>query len=324
MRLHENWELFSDALQAASRPIDEGGLGIKSIFIEKDYWICRSLALMSANDKGNRAIFKGGTSLTKAYGIGSRFSEDIDVAISEAWTLSGNQLKMLIKRTAKNMTEGLDEIEMPGFTSKGSHYHKAYYSYPRAIDSLQVGAIKAGQLLVEINSFANPYPFQKCKLQSFLTDFLLKTGNEDLIEEYDMQPFEVNVLDRRRTLTEKMVSLLRCSLADNYIPELAAKIRHFYDLHFLLSDQETKKYLESDSFKIDFTNLFTQDQQRFDKPEGWQKRKIADSPIVVDLHSVWSSLSNVYSRELPDLAYKEIPSVADIEASMRELLTYVC
>ena len=323
MKLHENRELFSDAMQAASRPIGEGGLGIKSIFIEKDYWICRSLSLMAANDKDNRAIFKGGTSLTKAYGIGSRFSEDIDVAISEAWTLSGNQLKMLIKRTAKNMTAGLVEMDMPGFTSKGSHYHKAYYSYPRAIDSLQVGAIKAGQLLVEINSFANPYPFQKCRLQSFLTEFLQKTGNEDLIEEYDMQPFEVNVLDRRRTLTEKLVSLLRCSLADNYIPELTAKIRHFYDLHFLLNDKETKEYLESDTFKADFTSLFTQDQQRFDKPEGWQNKKIKDSPIITDLHTVWSSLSNVYSRELPDLAYKDIPSVNDIEASMNKLLTYV-
>ena len=323
MRLHENRELFSDAMQAASRPIGEGGLGIKSIFIEKDYWICRSLSLMAANDKDNRAIFKGGTSLTKAYGIGSRFSEDIDVAISEAWTLSGNQLKMLIKRTAKNMTAGLNEMDMPGFTSKGSHYHKAYYSYPRAIDSLQVGAIKAGQLLVEINSFANPYPFQKCRLQSFLTEFLQKTGNEDLIEEYDMQPFEVNVLDRRRTLTEKLVSLLRCSLADNYIPELTAKIRHFYDLHFLLNDKETKEYLESDTFKADFTSLFTQDQQRFDKPEGWQNKKIKDSPIITDLHTVWSSLSNVYSRELPELAYKDIPSVNDIEASMNKLLTYV-
>ena len=67
-------ELFSDALQAASQPVEDGGLGIKSIFIEKDYWICRSLSLMAANDKDNRAIFKGGTSLTKAYGIGSRFS----------------------------------------------------------------------------------------------------------------------------------------------------------------------------------------------------------------------------------------------------------
>lgn len=324
MRLHENNELFSDALQAASRPIDEGGLGIKSIFIEKDYWICRSLSLMSASDKDNRAIFKGGTSLTKAYGIGCRFSEDIDVAISEAWTLSGNQLKTLIKRTAKNMTEGLEEIDMPGFTSKGSHYHKAYYSYPRAVDSFQVGAIKAGQLLVEINSFANPYPFQRCKLQSFLTEFLQKTDNDALIDEYDMQPFELNVLDQRRTLTEKLVSLLRSSLANNFMQELTAKIRHFYDLYFLLHDEETREYLKSDAFKNDLTNLFTQDQQRFGKPEGWQGRKIEESPIIVDLHTVWSTLSHVYSRELPVLAYKEIPSVSDIEASMRELLTYVC
>ncbi len=212
---------------------------------------------MAANDKENRAIFKGGTSLTKAYGIGSRFSEDIDIAISEAWTLSGNQLKMLIgNRIAESMTGGRREIDMPGFTSKGSyHYHKAYYSYPRAIDTLQVGAIKAGQLLVEINSFANPYPFQKCKRQSFLTEFLQKTGNENLIEEYDMQPFEVNVLDRRRTLTEKLVSLLRCSLADNYMSELTAKIRHFYDLHFLLNDAETQRLSEKRCFQIGLQQL---------------------------------------------------------------------
>ena len=32
MRLHENWELFSDALQAASQPVEDGGLGIKVSF----------------------------------------------------------------------------------------------------------------------------------------------------------------------------------------------------------------------------------------------------------------------------------------------------
>ncbi len=295
MRLHENEALFSDALQAASQPIEDEGLGIKSIFIEKDYWICRSLSLMAANDTDSRSIFKGGTSLTKAYGIGSRFSEDIDIAISEAWTLSGNQLKKLIKRTARSMTEGLQEMDMPGVTSKGSHYHKAYYSYPRAIDTLQVGAIKAGLLLVEINSFANPYPFQKCKLESFLTEFLRKTGNEKLIEEYDMQPFEVNVLDKRRTLTEKLVSLLRCSFSNNYIPALKAKIRHFYDLHFLLNDAETQDYLKNDAFKTDLKNLLSQDQQRFNKPDGWQNKTIIDSPMMTNLHSIWAALSSVYA-----------------------------
>lgn len=90
---------------------------------------------MTQGDKDNRTVFKGGTSLSKAYySIGTRFSEDIDVAISEAWTLSGNQLKALISYTSKNKTEGLYEIVLPGLMSKGSHYHKAFYRYLRAID----------------------------------------------------------------------------------------------------------------------------------------------------------------------------------------------
>lgn len=315
MKLHKNQELFADAIQAASRPKEDGGLGIKSIFIEKDYWICRSLALMAKNDKEGRIIFKGGTSLTKAYGIGHRFSEDIDVAVADAWLLNGNQLKKLIKRTSKAMTEGLQEVVLPGLTSKGSHYHKAYYTYPRAVNDMQAGAIKAGQLLVEINSFANPYPYQKCKVHSFLTDFFQMTGNDALIDEYQMQAFEVNVLDKRRTLTEKLVSLLRCSLANEYIPELTAKIRHFYDLHYLLHDQETASYLESETFKVDFSTLFAQDQKRFNNPEGWQNKEITDSPLINNMQQLWQSLKQIYLKELPDLAYQNIPEANEIEKS---------
>ena len=81
MKLHENEQLFADAINAASRPKNDGGLGIKSIFIEKDYWICRSLKLMAEGDKDGKAVFKGGTSLSQAYGIGARFSEDSLITI---------------------------------------------------------------------------------------------------------------------------------------------------------------------------------------------------------------------------------------------------
>lgn len=320
MRLHENIQLFADAIEAAARPEQEGGLGIKSIFIEKDYWICRSLSLMADGDKDNRAIFKGGTSLTKAYGIGTRFSEDIDVAIAEAWTLSGNQLKNLICRTSKNMTAGLEELVIPGLTSKGTHYHKAFYTYPQAIGVSQTGAIKAGQLLVEINSFANPYPFERRTLSSFLADFLQVSGNGHLIEEYGMQPFEVNVLDRRRTLTEKLVSLIRCSLADLYMPQLTAKIRHFYDLHHLLQDEECSTYLYSGAFTDDFASLLDHDRQSFDKPKGWQNKRLEDSPLMSNLPQIWKDLRNVYLSELPDLAYCPVPEPAAIEDSIRKLM----
>lgn len=88
MRLHENPELFSDAVNAAARPLGEGGLGINDIFIEKDYWITRSLQMLSNADCAGKVVFKGGTSLSKAYGIGARFSEDIDMAILDSNSIS--------------------------------------------------------------------------------------------------------------------------------------------------------------------------------------------------------------------------------------------
>jgi hypothetical protein len=51
--------------------------------IEKDFWVCWTLdALYHRLPKdGPRLLFKGGTSLSKAYGLIDRFSEDIDVTV---------------------------------------------------------------------------------------------------------------------------------------------------------------------------------------------------------------------------------------------------
>lgn len=210
MNLHENKKLFTDAVLAAAEQLD-----IKAVYIEKDYWITRSLKLMAQDSNAERAIFKGGTSLSKAYKIGNRFSEDIDVAISDANSLSGNQLKMLIKRIAKEMTVGLDEFVVQGVTSKGSRYYKAMYAYPNILGKAIKEIVNVGQLLVEINSFANPYPYEQKVIECFISDFFRQTGNDNLIEEYDMRPFSMNVLDKRQTFTEKLVSLIRFSLSDN-------------------------------------------------------------------------------------------------------------
>ena len=99
MNLHENKKLFTDAVFAASEYLD-----IRPVYIEKDYWITRSLKLMAQNSDADKAIFKGGTSLSKAHKIGNRFSEDIDIAISDGDSLIGNQSKMLIKKIALSIT----------------------------------------------------------------------------------------------------------------------------------------------------------------------------------------------------------------------------
>lgn len=323
MKLHTDQQLFKDAINFASRPTADGGLGISPLFIEKDYWISRSLKQMAEHDKDGRAVFKGGSSLSKAYGIGCRFSEDIDVAISDTWNKSGNQLKNLIRKTAHSMTEGLEEIPIPGKTSKGSHYYKAYYHYPQIIESLADTSINPGQILVEINSFANPYPFERRTIQSFLTTFLQQSNNEQIVREYEMMPFVIPVLDKRRTLTEKLVSLIRCSLANEYHSQLSAKIRHFYDLHFLYLDSDIRLYLDSSDFLNDFHNLFIHDKKLFSKPEGWQERNMEESPLLITLEDVWNKLKPVYLRELQELSYEKIPDTSQILESIHAILMYI-
>jgi hypothetical protein len=318
MNLHENKKLFTDAVLAAAEHLD-----IRPVYIEKDYWITRSLKLMAQNPNADKAIFKGGTSLSKAYKIGNRFSEDIDVAISHADTLNGNQLKMLIKRIAKEMTTGLEEIVMPGVTSKGSRYYKAMYSYPNVLGRAIKETVNIGQLLVEINSFANPYPYERRTIGCFINEFFHQTGNDKFIEEYNLQPFSLNVLDKRQTLTEKIVSLMRFSLADNYLYDMAAKIRHFYDLHYLLQDAACADYLQSEQFRKDFNALLLHDKETFEKPEGWREKSLSQSPLLTDFSEMWRSLKDTYNKELPGIAFSVIPNESVIADSFRKIMSNI-
>lgn len=49
--------------------------------IEKDWWVVQTLRLIFEMDCADSLVFKGGTSLSKAWGLIERFSEDIDLAL---------------------------------------------------------------------------------------------------------------------------------------------------------------------------------------------------------------------------------------------------
>ena len=81
MNLHENREVFEEVLTAASLPVEQGGIGVRLAFLEKDYWVTRALRNLAESRFANQAVFKGGTSLSKACGVGYSFSEDIRLPI---------------------------------------------------------------------------------------------------------------------------------------------------------------------------------------------------------------------------------------------------
>ena len=314
MKLHEDKTLFTQLLNFSAN-----ALNIRPEFIEKDYWLTRALQRMAQNPNVEKVVFKGGTSLSKAYRLTNRFSEDIDIAVIDADSFSGNQLKMLIKRLAKDMASELEEIVIPNVTSKGSRFYKAIYQYQNLV-GLTSSAVKTGQLLIEINTYANPYPYIKQEISSFLADYLTAINRQDLVEQYELKPFEINVLDKRRTIVEKLVSLVRFSFEDDVVKSVASKIRHFYDLYYLANDKECRKYLQSSEFQKDLSELLIHDQQEFDHPKGWQTKTVKDSPLFKDFSTLWTNLSLTYQSELTPLAFSEIPDEKLVADSFAEIM----
>lgn len=300
--LHNDPKLFKDTVLATAEYFH-----ISPAYIEKDYWITNTLSRLSQNPNADKVVFKGGTSLSKAYNLVDRFSEDIDIAVINAASFNGNQLKTLIKKVAKEMTTDLEEVQVEGVTSKGSRFYKAVYAYPDMLKPKTKTAISSGNLLVEVNSFANPYPYEAKSITSFIETFLNKTGNHDLITENNLQPFKVNVLDKRRTMIEKLISLIRFSFSENPVVAIASKIRHFYDLYFLANDQECADYLSSPDFKKDFNELYAHDQEMFAEPANWVGKTTNQSPLMTDFAVLWAKLKDTYNTELSQLAFSEIP-----------------
>lgn len=314
MKLHiAGSKFFSDTIRAASQKLQ-----INEVFIEKDYWITLVLHKLSKSKHAYQTVFKGGTSLSKGFGLINRFSEDVDIAIIKSEDRSGNVIKNIIRNVEKEITGELDEVNLEGVTSKGSRFRKSIFEY-ESIDK----QYKNNRLIVEINSFANPFPYQQCTIKSFIYDFLKTTNNEKYIEEFELQSFSINVLKKEQTLLEKLVSLIRFSFAKDAVQSISTKIRHFYDLYYLMNDPECKEFINSKAFKTRFNEILEHDKKLFDEPEGWQSKQLTDSPLINDFPAIWEQLKEIYNIELSALAFSEIPAEDKISDSFKEIMKLI-
>lgn len=310
MKLHHDKKLLSDTLRAASQHLD-----IKLEFVEKDYWITLVLSRLAKSKYVDESVFKGGTSLSKAYDLIERFSEDVDIAIINDNTKSGNEIKTIIRTIEKEITPELTELQIDGVTSKGSRFRKSVFQY-EAIEKSNY----SNKLIVEINSFANPIPFQRLPIQSMVFDFFMQTENEKYIEQYSLQSFEVNVLSKEQTLLEKMVSLIRFSFKKDTVQSISEKIRHFYDLYYLMKNPECIEFVASSSFKKKIDTILQHDRAMFEEPEGWQSKSISESPLVNNFSPIWEKLKGKYQTELSAFAYRPIPDEENVAKCFEELI----
>lgn len=99
--------------------------GLPEYAVEKDWWVVQTLDIIFRLEMATHLLFKGGTSLSKAWNLINRFSEDIDLALNREYLgfdsglISKTQVKKLREKSFGFVTTEFYELLKKGFNDKG-------------------------------------------------------------------------------------------------------------------------------------------------------------------------------------------------------------
>lgn len=218
--LHNNPPLFEQIILRVS-----ADMGIEASIVEKDYYV--TLFLKCIVEQQPNIIFKGGTSLSKCYKLINRFSEDIDLNIETETHPTQGQRKALKKNIVSIIEKFNFVFSNPEDVRSRRDYNRYVIDYPTLFPTNYLKE----HLIVETAVYIKAYPCKKMKASSLIFDYLKANGHEQLIDQYQLHPFEVNVQTANRTLIDKVYAL-----GDYYLSgDIREHSRHVYDIFKLLN-----------------------------------------------------------------------------------------
>lgn len=219
--------------------------GMKPFAVEKDWWVSRTLEIIFQMPIAAHLVFKGGTSLSKAWKLINRFSEDIDLAIDKDFfdgykgEISKTQIGKLRKVAGVYTTGTFFEELKQAFETKGfsglnfvvieakdsdqdPRVLEIYYPNVMAEDSEYI--LPRVQIEVSCRSLREPFTIQK--VGSLVDEFY---ADKDFAEPL----FEVPTVNAERTFLEKVFLLHEEFNRPTEKMRVDRLSRHLYDIYHL-------------------------------------------------------------------------------------------
>lgn len=213
--------------------------------VEKDFWVTEILNILFSLPYADRMVFKGGTSLSKIWGVIRRFSEDIDIAIDRSMfgiegDVTKKQLKKLRKTSSVFVRDTLAEdletaTEQAGLSdfvtikADPDGEGDATYPEPRQIHIIYKSVLPSGtnpylrdEVMLEVGARSLFEPTVKAKVESFVTTaFPHLTSNDNTTQ--------VVAAVAEKTFLEKVFLLHELFTTDG-CRNANRKSRHLYDI----------------------------------------------------------------------------------------------
>jgi predicted nucleotidyltransferase component of viral defense system len=155
--------------------------GLPPAAVEKDWWVVRTLELVFKLDVGPHTVFKGGTSLSKAWGLIDRFSEDIDLALDRKYLGFGEKLSL---SQVKKLREHSHDYILEGFFPQLTKIFQDNDFTDVSIIPEEVTSNDQDPLIIIVN-----YPSVTEKSEYLQPRVLLEIGSRSLMEPHTLRSF---------------------------------------------------------------------------------------------------------------------------------------
>ncbi len=234
-------------------------IGVPPQAVEKDVWVTHMLRMVFSSELAPHLIFKGGTSLSKAFDLIKRFSEDIDLGIDRRYLgfegeLSKGQIRKL-RRASHTFVSG----KLIGILKKQlDEYGVDDSLYELVVENIQISDQDPETILVNYKSLYEeneiPYlqpkvkievsarsliePYQEVELQSWIDDQYPDATFTD-------GSFPVSATDPQKTFLEKLILLHEEFQKPKEKVRHFRMSRHFYDVGQILKTEHGKLAMEN-------------------------------------------------------------------------------
>jgi hypothetical protein len=248
------WSQLSTREQHEAIEIAAQSMNVSPAIVEKDLWVVEILdAVFSSADYAESFIFKGGTSLSKAYRAINRFSEDVDLIMD--WKLLGYgdadmdpwavRSRTRQDRFNKEMNARCDEYLASHFAPWLSTELFRRTGKEIAIVAVGDGAVEVrypahqplsyirDHVLLEIGPLASWIPHGQAAIRSYVAEHVAGLAEDDVTT--------VKVTTAERTFWEKATILHQQAHLEK-APQ-ARYSRHYYDLYMLNRNGTTETAL---------------------------------------------------------------------------------
>ena len=258
----KNNMIFTDLTDNDRRDIIDyvsGKTGFLRNVVEKDWWVTSVLRAIFSLPYADNLSFKGGTNLSKCWGLIQRMSEDIDIGISRDFLgfdgeLSKTQISDKLRRASCSFVRNImrhdveNALVAQGISTESITVRvqetkvstvdpeTIYVAYQSLYDG---NGYVLPQVKIEVSGRSMTEPVSKVFVRSYISENLPKLTFQD-------NPVEVNAVLPQRTFLEKLFLLHEEFSKPSSEIRVERMSRHLYDVFRIMKTKIAEEALSDD------------------------------------------------------------------------------